>query len=377
MSDLRGAFAHSPVPREHGAMRFRFLVVLVVPLLAACASAAPEVSPGSESTPAPVVVGNAATDLAAPWSMAILADGQTLLTHRDDASITLLQPEGGRKDLGQVEGVVPAGEGGLLGIAAAPALNGKQDAIYAYFTSADDNRVVRFNWDGKQLSNQQTVVDGIPKSQIHNGGRIAFGPDGSLYIATGDAGQPELAQDKTSLAGKILRVTEQGDPAAGNPDSGSPVYSLGHRNVQGLAWDDDGRLWASEFGENDVDELNQIEPGSNYGWPECEGRCDRAEFAQPAAEWSPTSIASPSGLAIADGSAWVASLRGERLWQVPLDGAEAGVPQEWFAGEFGRLRDATVGPDGLLWVATNNTDSRGTPEPGDDRILLVELPEAT
>ena len=355
-------------------MHMRFLAVLFVPLLAACTSATPEATTSSETALAPAVVGEAATDLAAPWSMAILADGQTLLTQRDDAAITLLQQDGSRVDLGKVDGVVPGGEGGLLGIAAPPARNGKQDAVYVYFTGANDNRVVRFDWDGKELSGQKTILSGIPKAQIHNGGRIAFGPDGDLYIATGDAGQPDLAQDKSSLGGKILRVTEAGEPASGNPDPASPVYSLGHRNVQGLAWDDDGRLWASEFGANDVDELNQIEPGANYGWPECEGRCDREEFAQPAAEWSPTSIASPSGLAIADGSAWVASLRGQRLWQVPLEGASAGIPQEWFADEFGRLRDAAIGPDGLLWVATNNTDGRGSPEPGDDRILLIELP---
>ncbi len=299
-----------------------------------------------------------------------MPDDSVLLTHRDSAEVTRIGPSGGRRTVARIEGVVPGGEGGLLGVAVAPGKT-ENPAVYVYYTAAADNRVARLRWDGRQLLGQRAVLTGIPKSQIHNGGRIAFGPDGYLYVATGDAGRGDLAQDQRSLGGKILRVTASGDPAPGNPDPDSAVYSVGHRNVQGLAWDGDGRLWASEFGQSDADELNLIVPGGNYGWPECEGPCDVPDRVNPAVVWSPTSIASPSGMAIADGSAWVASLRGEVLWEVPLVGADAGEPIAWFADEYGRLRDIIVGPDGDLWLATNNTDGRGDPAPGDDRILRI------
>ncbi|MCH9718352.1 MAG: PQQ-dependent sugar dehydrogenase [Actinomycetia bacterium] len=349
--------------------------LLSLPLLAACSTTVSEplVSP-DPGEPVPEVVGNAATDLAAPWGMALLPDGDLLVTHRDTATISVIDTGGQPRKVADVEGVVPGGEGGLLGIAISPEATQGLASVYVYYTAADDNRIAKLDWDGEQLAGQQVVFTGIPKAPIHNGGRIDFGPDGFLYVGTGDAGQAELAQDPQSLAGKILRITSDGEPAEGNPGPTSPVYSSGHRNVQGLAWDEDGRLWASEFGQNDVDELNQIQPGSNYGWPECEGRCDNDKYAQPAAQWSPTSIASPSGMAIADGSAWIASLRGERLWQVSLAGDSAGDPVDWFAGEYGRLRDVVVTESGSLLVATNNTDGRGSPQPKDDRLLRVELP---
>ena len=348
--------------------------LLAMPLLAACSTteSEPLVSP-NPGEPVPEVVGNAATDLAAPWGMALLPGGDLLVTHRDTATISEVDTGGQPRKVADVEGVVPGGEGGLLGIAISPKASEDQASVYVYYTAAEDNRIAKLDWDGEQLSGQQVVFTGIPKAPIHNGGRIDFGPDEFLYVGTGDAGQAGLAQDPQSLAGKILRITSDGEPAEGNPSPTSAVYSSGHRNVQGLAWDEDGRLWASEFGQNDVDELNQIQPGSNYGWPECEGRCDNDKYAQPAAQWSPTSIASPSGMAIADGSAWIASLRGERLWQVPLAGDSAGDPVDWFAGEYGRLRDVVVTESGSLLVATNNTDGRGSPQPKDDRLLRVEL----
>lgn len=208
------------------------------------------------------------------------------------------------------------------------------------------------------------MLTGIPKGIVHNGGRIAFGPDGMLYAGTGETGRTGLAQDRDSLGGKILRMTPEGKPAPGNPFAGSVVYSYGHRNVQGIAWDAEGRLWAAEFGQNTWDELNLVERGKNYGWPEVEGRAGEARFVDPVAQW-PTSEASPSGIAYARGAIWMAGLRGERLWRVPLSGVErSGDPEAFLTQEYGRLRTVLAGGGGRLWLVTSETDTRGTPGQG-------------
>ncbi len=245
--------------------------------------------------------------------------------------------------------------------------------LYAYFTAGDDNRIARMSYSATGLGAPAVLVDGIEKSGIHNGGRLAFGPDGMLYAATGDASDRPNSQDKASLNGKILRMTPDGKPAPGNP-FGTLVWSYGHRNVQGLAFDDD-QLWASELGQNTQDELNRIEAGRNYGWPEVEGDEGGPEFTRPERVWS-TAEASPSGIAIAGGSVWMCALRGERLWQIPLTGdadEPTGKPVAWFDGEHGRLRTVMVAPDGSLWLITNNTDGRGDEKDGDDRILRITL----
>ena len=180
-------------------------------------------------------------------------------------------------------------------------------------------------------------------------------------------------QDKESLGGKILRMTPDGDPAPGNPFPDSTVYSYGHRNVQGLAWDDKQRLFAAEFGQKTWDELNAIKPGDNYGWPEAEGRAGEEGFTDPVAQWR-TAEASPSGIAFAEGSVWMAGLRGERLWRIPLQGTGlVAEPQAFLEGEYGRLRTVVAAPDGGLWLMTSETDTRGTPEKGDDRILELTV----
>jgi glucose/arabinose dehydrogenase len=209
---------------------------------------------------------------------------------------------------------------------------------------------------------------------MHDGGRIAFGPDGMLYAGTGETGNGGLAQDKKSLGGKILRMTPEGEPPErGNPEPDSVVFSYGHRNVQGLDWDTDNRLWAAEFGQDIWDELNLIRPGRNYGWPEAEGKAGEEGFTDPVEQWKPAD-ASPSGLAVARGSVWMAGLRGERLWRIPLDGAEpVAEPQAFLNGEYGRLRTVVSDGDDGLWLVTNETDSRGTPEEGDDRILKLKV----
>ncbi|MDT0455453.1 PQQ-dependent sugar dehydrogenase [Streptomyces sp. DSM 41527] len=348
-------------------------------------AASPSATASSAAPPAKgavQVTGTLATGLKSPWGVAVLPGGDLLVSSRDTGKIFRVAAHGGKiTELGSVPGVDVGGEGGLLGIAVSSAF-GTDHQVYAYFTTASDNRIARMIYDekrspGNQLGAPDTILKGIPKGQIHNGGRIAFGPDKMLYAGTGETGDAGLAQDKQSLGGKILRMTPDGQPAHGNPEADSVVYDYGHRNVQGLAWDDDKRLWASEFGQNTWDELNLIEPGRNYGWPEVEGkaktRAERSVFTDPVEVWK-TADASPSGIAYAKGSIWMASLRGERLWRIPLNGTKpVAAPQAFLKGTYGRLRTVVAAGDGALWLVTSNTDGRGTPHKGDDRILRLKV----
>jgi len=320
--------------------------------------------------PTPTVAGTVATNLASPWGLAFLPDGTALVSERNTAQIRRISG-GTVTTVGTVPGVVPGGEGGLLGIAVAPTF-GTDRLVYAYFTAANDNRVVRMRFD-TGLGTPEVIISGIPKATIHNGGRLAFGPDGMLYVSTGDAGMSANSQNPNSPGGKILRVTPAGAAAPGNPMAGNRMWSMGHRNVQGLAWDSAGRLWASEFGQNTWDELNLIQAGRNYGWPTVEGRGNNPNFVDPVVQWT-TAEASPSGIAFAANTVWLAALRGTRLWGVPVaNGALDGNPVAFLNGSLGRLRMITNAPDGSLWLMTNNTDGRGTPRAGDDRIVRLTL----
>ncbi|WP_230194576.1 PQQ-dependent sugar dehydrogenase [Streptomyces sp. NBC_00080] len=349
---------------------------------AAPSSTAAQVSPSAEETPPAkgtvTVVRTVAEGLNTPWGLAPLPEGGLLVASRDEGTITRVDAETGKKtELGEVPGVSAAGEGGLLGLALSPDY-ASDHMVYAYFTSASDNRVVRMIYDparpaGDQLGAPDTVFKGIPKGMIHNGGRIAFGPDRLLYVGTGESGDRGLAQDKKSLGGKILRLTPEGEPAAGNPFPDSAVYSYGHRNVQGLAWDSKQRLFAAEFGQDTWDELNAIVPGADYGWPTAEGRSEDTRFRNPTAQWH-TDDASPSGIAYAEGSIWMAGLKGQRLWRVPLKGTAASAdPQAFLEGDYGRLRTVVSAGGDKLWVTTSNTDGRGDPKSGDDRILELKV----
>jgi glucose/arabinose dehydrogenase len=344
-------------------------------------SSAPPRQAAEETPPARgsvKVVRTVAEDLESPWGLAPLPGGGLLVASRDDGTILRVDEKTGRKtEMGEVPGVSAAGEGGLLGIALSPDY-ASDHMVYAYFTSASDNRVVRMIYDGQKPSGEQlgapdTVFKGIPKGFVHNGGRIEFGPDKMLYVGTGESGDTGLSQDRNSLGGKILRLTPEGEPAPGNPFPDSPVYSYGHRNVQGLAWDGKQRLFAAEFGQDTWDELNAIKPGDNYGWPEAEGKSDDSEFHNPIDQWS-TAEASPSGIAYAEGSIWMAGLRGKRLWRIPLNGTEASAePQAFLEGEYGRLRTVVPAGGDRLWLVTSNTDGRGSAKDGDDRILELRV----
>jgi glucose/arabinose dehydrogenase len=311
-----------------------------------------------------------ASGLQVPWGVAFLPGGDALVSERTTARILRVPARGGApREVMRVPGVdTEAGEGGLLGLAVSPQY-ARDRLVYAYFTSAQDNRVVRFRLGAAP----QPVLSGLDRSAVHNGGRIAFGPDGMLYVGTGDAGDGEVAQDPESLNGKILRLRPDGRVPADNPFAGSPVWSVGHRNVQGLAWDAGGRLWEAEFGQNEFDEINLIRPARNYGWPRVEGEGDTAggRYANPLVTW-PTAEASPSGAAVVGDALYVGALRGQRLWRVPLDGVRTGEPEALLDGEYGRLRTVVRAPDGALWITTSNRDGRGSPAADDDRIIRLQ-----
>ena len=311
--------------------------------------------------------------LEAPWDLVFTPDGEALITERDSGRLLSVDSSGNVEELQRL----PAGgtgEGGLLGIALSPDYE-NDGYIYAYYTTDNDNRLTRFRLG----EDPEPLLTGIPVQSYHNGGRIAFGPDGYLYLGTGDGGDISTSQDLNSLGGKILRITPEGRVPADNPFPGSPVYSYGHRNVQGLAWDASGRLYATEFGQTSYDEVNIIEPGQNYGWPEIEGEGGEPRYTDPISTWS-TSEASPSGAEILingaipqwEGDFFMAALRGQRLWRLDLDENGAVVDREAFlSGQAGRLRHVAQAPDGSLWILTSNRDGRGNPTADDDRILRL------
>jgi glucose/arabinose dehydrogenase len=319
------------------------------------AAGAGQATPGSPQVPE--VAQKLDVGLQLPWSVVFLPDGTAVVSERDSAKVKSIR-NGQAVTLGEVPGVDPGGEGGLLGLALSPGF-ATDRWLYAYFTSSGDNRIARMKLTGDAggtltLGAPEVIFSGMPKASTHNGGRIRFGPDGFLYVGTGDSQRREQPQDTNALGGKILRLTQEGRPAPGNPFGDNPVYSYGHRNVQGLAWDEDGRLWASEFGPDVDDELNLITPGGNYGWPTVTGAPGRSGLIDAKVVWPSTSDASPSGLEIVDGVAYTGALRGQRLWAIPLEGETAGSPVAYFTGEYGRLRDVARAPDGTLWVISNN-----------------------
>jgi glucose/arabinose dehydrogenase len=333
---------------------------------------------GPAAVPQLQVAGDVVRDLEVPWGIDFLPGGDALVTERDSHRILRVTPQGQVTPVGEVPEAEGRGQGGLLGLAVSPTFDA--DALlYVYFSTTTENRIERMTFDGTAFGPREPLVTGIPSAVSHNGGALEFGPDGMLYAGAGDATDGPLAQDPASLAGKILRMSPDGTSAPGNPFPGSIVYSLGHRNVQGLAFDSLDRLWASEFGSDAWDELNLIWPGGNYGWPQTEGRGGDAQaaglggdaqFVQPAAQW-PVAEASPSGIAIVDDVVYMAALRGARVWQILIQGDGTGEPTAVFEEQYGRLRNVEQAPDGLLWVTTSNRDGGGNPAPGDDRILRV------
>jgi len=322
-----------------------------------------------------------AKNLEVPWALAFLPDGDLLITERP-GNILLVDKNFDKapRKIATLESVKAQGEEGLLGIAIHPDFD-QNKYVFLYYTFENKNgntlnRVSRFVFKNNSLQDEKIIVDNIPGGTNHNGGRIKFEPastqrgepDSFLYIGTGDAQNPSLAQDKNSLAGKILRVDENGNPAPGNPFN-NRVFSYGHRNVQGLAWDENNQLWATEHGSTAKDELNKIEKGGNYGWPIIQGDLEKNGMEKPVLNSGDQTWA-PSGLVYQNGSFFFAGLRGQTLYEVQIKNGSPTLT-EYFSKKYGRLRDIVKGPDGALYLTTSNRDGRGTPEKDDDRIIRI------
>lgn len=363
------------------------LVLALAALLAGCggededgrpaaASPTPEATATApeQEPPAGQRVETVATGLEVPWEIAFLPDGSALVTERP-GRVRLLTAAGTLRDepVARIE-VSAVGEGGLLGLALDPGF-AENRFVYLYYTTADGMRVARHRYRDGRLTEEAVVLDGVVAGPIHDSGRIHFGPDDRLWIATGDAGRPDLAQDPGSLNGKFLRMSlEQVRGDGGRPE----IVSLGHRNPQGFDWTADGRLLATEHGPSGDDEINAIRSGRNYGWPEVTGR-DHGDFAAPLVVYEDTIAPSGATVVAAPGTAWsgdflVAALRGRQLRRVRLEGGEPVIDRPLFEGRFGRLRTVVNGPDGALYVLTSNRDGRGSPVAEDDRILRITPP---
>ncbi len=320
---------------------------------------------------APRVTKAVARNLSTPWGIAFLPNGDALVGERDSGKVHRVRKTGGRHLVGRLNvrsEKANWGEGGLLGLALSP--NFRNDRwVYAYISTASDNRIVRLRYRDGALGRPHVILGGIPTNTHHNGGRLVF-HGGLLYASTGDAENGERAQNRRSLGGKILRLTPDGRVPQGNP-FGNYTWSYGHRNVEGIAFDHKGNLWASEFGDRSRDELNRIVKGGNYGWPRVEGGDGRGGYRDPLTTWRPENC-SPSGIAIAGGRAYIGALRGHALWAVRLYGTHAGRRVRYFHERFGRIRTVQKAPDGSLWITTSNHDGRPSPAaPNDDRIIRV------
>ncbi|WP_432978953.1 PQQ-dependent sugar dehydrogenase [Dactylosporangium sp. CA-233914] len=403
--------------------RSRIAVLLAAGLLAGCSSALagasgrqlPHVDPidptdfhhgaadPSAAADGLVSVSTVAKHLDVPWGLSFLPDGNVLVTERATQLIKRVTPKGQVTTVARIVQAVSDNEGGLLGIAVSPSYK-TDHTVYIYYTTRDDNRVARLRLDGR--SKPRPIVTGIPKSGIHDGGRLAFGPDGYLYASTGEASHTDAAQDLNNLGGKILRMTTDGKPPPGNPFPSSLVWSYGHRNPEGMTWAADGTMYESEIGQAVWDELNIIRPGANYGWPRIEGIGDNPKYVDPIVAWHPE-VGVSSGVAVVGSTAIVTCLRGQRIYLVPLgkppsappagvdrespsptappdptasvrwrpEAGVAGRPREALFERYGRLRTALAAPDGSIWMTTSNRDGRrpGGPEPSDDRILRLTL----
>lgn len=313
-----------------------------------------------------------ASNLMTPWSIVFLPGGDLLVTERAGQ----VKRIGAQGDVHAIAGVRETSEGGLLGIALHPKFT-DNSLLYVYFTTATSgsltNQIDQYRYSDAELRFVRTIISGIPAASNHDGGALKFGPDGKLYVTTGDAAQEMLAQDKNSLAGKILRLNDDGSAPSDNPFS-NQVWSFGHRNPQGIAWDDQGRLWSVEHGPSGTatgrDELNLIEKGANYGWPLITGDEMRSGLKAPIVHSGDSETWAPSGMAYHGGALYFAGLRGQSLYKAAIGGEKASL-SKYFRGQYGRLRAVAV-DGGSLYISTSNRDGRGTPAPSDDRIFRID-----
>ncbi|NRA06356.1 MAG: PQQ-dependent sugar dehydrogenase [Nitrosopumilus sp.] len=316
-------------------------------------------------------------NLSIPWSIDFASDGRIFFSERTGTLQVI--DDGVQKQVMTIN--VGGGEGGMLGIALDPDFENNH-YIYIYYTYNElfstKNKLVRYVESNNSLTEDKILFEGIPGASYHDGGRIKFGPDGKLYITTGDSGDPNLSQRLDSLAGKILRINSDGSIPEDNPFPDSAVFSFGHRNPQGIGWDKSGVLIGTEHGQSAHDEINLIQAGKNYGWPDVIGDETKDGMTNPLLHsgddtWAPSGGSFYYGDEIPhwNGKYFVASLRGEHLLAIDFDSKYNVVSfEKLFLGEFGRLRNVVSGPDGL-YVLTSNQDGRGTPSYNDDRILLI------
>ena len=408
-----GSATLGPVtPATKAAGRSFAVLALVTGLLAGCSFGPPPPdqngSPPKLPTPSaapssPSADGQAAIEvvtkhLSVPWGLGFLPDGTALVTERDTSRLLRISlanagPDGATPtEIQVIQGVATGGEGGLLGLAVSPDFK-TDHTIFIYYSTPQDNRIAKLTIPATGPSGSpsapgspsasgspsaapaanvpQPIVTGIPHGATNDGGRLAFGPDGFLYAGTGDAGDPTNASNPASLGGKILRMTPDGKPAPGNPGGGL-VYATGFRNVQGLAWDDTKRMYATDLGQATSDELNVVQAGKDYGWPTAEGTANNPKYADPLVTWKPVD-AGCAGLGSSSTILITACLTGTRLYLVQLTqaGGTLGAPEPLLSKKYGRLRTVMPAPDGSIWVTTSNKDGEGTPGPDDDQILRI------
>jgi glucose/arabinose dehydrogenase len=356
-----------------GGMRRLTPILLLTLALAACGGSAAD---GARTAGATPMVSTVATGLRVPWEIAFLPGGAALITERP-GRVRLLTAQRELRPVARIP-VVTGGEDGLLGLAPDPAF-ARNRLVYVFLTTGSGNVVRRYRYAGGRFTSQRTIVRGIRAAIDHDGGRLHFGPDNRLYMSTGDAIRPSLAQDRRALNGKLLRL---GLGAARGRGGRPQIVSLGHRNPQGFDWQPGtGRLYEDEHGQTGNDEINLIRGGANYGWPVLQGGARRAGFTAPLTTYSPAIAPSGATFVRRGGSAWtgdylVGALRGEQIRRLRFRGSRVVVNEALFAGRFGRIRTVVEGPDGALYALTNNTDGRGTPRPGDDRVLRIVPPGA-
>lgn len=330
-------------------------------------------------------------NLEIPWSLVFLPNGDAMVSERPGRIKMVRKDQNFSEPYMEIRETLHSGEGGLMGLAVHPRFE-ENSYIYAMHTYMGEqgplNRVIRLRHQKNTAVFDQVIIDKIPGHRVHNGGRIGFGPDHMLYVCTGDIWEADLAQDRNSLAGKILRLTPDGEIPKDNPFSESPVWSLGNRNPQGLAWHPEtGTLFSSEhgpsgeFGLRGMDEINIIQKGGNLGWPAVVGAAGKNSYHDPLVMW--IQATPPGGMAFIENDLYVATLRSEALIRIRMktgDGIfKVEAIERWFAtgpfsGKYGRLRDVVSGPDNALYLLTSNRDGRGSPRPGDDKILRMVLP---
>lgn len=377
-------------------MKRIFYSFIVFGLALACSQAPPGKGAGETTGTADGAVQfkveTVAGGLQVPWSISFAPDGRIIFTERPGRVRVIengrLRPE----PLAIISDVEARSESGLMGLTLHPQFASNHFLYLAYAYNSDNGqrvRVVRFRETGNNLAERKLIIENIPAAQFHAGCRLRFGPDGKLYITTGDATEPATAQKLDSLGGKILRLNDDGTVPSDNPfiaqkGAHPEIWTYGHRNPQGLDWQPGtDQLFETEHGPSGGDapgggdEVNIVEKGKNYGWPIIHHRDSRAGLESPLLEYTPA-VAPASGTFYRGGAFpqlrgnfFFGCLRGQTIIRVVLDGKRVVSQERLFENQYGRIRDVAEGPDGAIYFSTSNRDGRGSPASDDDRILKL------